>query len=104
MREGFSGRDAPPREAALEDRRMWRLLLGRLHPDADGDPELFLFACALKDRLGKESRTGAGPEQPPHAWAAWRRTMGAWASLNREGLRKPGVPAAARPRGFPRGP
>ena len=40
MSEGF-----PRGERSLQDRRAWRLLLARLHPDAGGDHELFLFAC-----------------------------------------------------------
>ena len=45
---------ACPKEP-FEDRRSWRLLLARLHPDAGGDHELFLFACALKDEVRKGS-------------------------------------------------
>jgi len=33
----------------LEGQRMWRLLSARLHPDADGNHELSLFACAVKE-------------------------------------------------------
>jgi hypothetical protein len=38
------------------DHRMWRLLLARLHPDAGGDHELFVFASTVKDSVcGKQS-------------------------------------------------
>jgi hypothetical protein len=38
------------------DQRMWRLLLARLHPDAGGDHELFVFASTVKDEVcGKDS-------------------------------------------------
>ena len=47
-------RDAE-RLVAFEDRRMWRLLLARLHPDAGGDHDLFTFACAMRDEI-----SGAG--------------------------------------------
>jgi hypothetical protein len=33
------------------DHRMWRLLLARLHPDAGGDHELFVFASTVKDSV-----------------------------------------------------
>ena len=33
------------------DQRMWRLLLARLHPDAGGDHELFVFASAVKEEV-----------------------------------------------------
>jgi hypothetical protein len=46
------------RLASFEDRRMWRLLLARLHPDAGGDHDLFAFACAVREprRLGHRKR------------------------------------------------
>ncbi len=97
MGKGFAGREAP-----YGDRRMWKLLLARLHPDVGGDPELFLFACALKERLDGERRPGAANRDgtgPDHPFSTWRTTMGAWASRNREGLRKPETPHRGRPRG-----
>lgn len=87
MGEGRIGRKGP-----FEDRRMWRLLLARAHPDAGGDHELFLFACALKSELGADPRLDGGaadrtePEPDP-SLLAWRRRMGSWASRNRETLR-----------------
>ena len=80
MSEGF-----PWGERSLQDRRAWRLLLARLHPDAGGDHELFLFACALMDKVCGKRRTGPGPD---HAFSRWRGAMDSWASRNREGLRR----------------
>ena len=105
MFEGFAGREAP-----LKDRRMWRLLLARLHPDAGGDNELFLFACALMDAVREERRSASGsPGRPAaaghdgpgshHTFSRWRGNMSSWASLNREGLRKPVTPRRSRPPG-----
>ena len=87
MGEGRIGR-----KGYFEDRRMWRLLLARAHPDAGGDHELFLFACALKDELGAGRRLEgaatdrARPETDP-SLLAWRTRMGSWASRNRDSLR-----------------
>ena len=47
-------RDAE-RLVSFEDRRMWRLLLAQLHPDAGGDHDLFAFACAMRDEIGRAS-------------------------------------------------
>ncbi len=87
MGEGYAGRGDP-----FEDRRMWRLLLARLHPDAGGDHELFLFACALKDELCRERLFDAGPADEPatdHSFLMWRSTMNSWASRNRDSLKRP---------------
>lgn len=73
-------------ERSLQDRRSWRLLLARLHPDAGGDHELFLFACALMESVCGRHRTRPGPD---HAFSRWRGGMDSWASRNREGLRRP---------------
>jgi len=89
MREGYAGR-----EASFGDRHVWRQLLARLHPDAGGDHELFLFACALKDELCGErlfanaaaARDEVGTER---SFLMWRSTMSSWASRNREALKKP---------------
>ena len=97
MFEGFAGREAP-----LRDRRMWRLLLARAHPDAGGDNELFLFACAVMDAVREERRpAAAGYDQPrpDHTFSSWRGNMSSWASLNREGLRRPTPPRRSRPHG-----
>jgi hypothetical protein len=95
------GRDAGSWEG-LEDPRMWRLLLARLHPDAGGDQELFAFACAIKDEVYRERppvRRAAGARgDPPRArhrerhpaetfLEDWQRAMSYWSSRNREALR-----------------
>ncbi len=88
MGKGYAGREAP-----FDDRQMWRLLLARLHPDVGGDHELFLFACALKDRLRRERLFDAGPDDDErgtdHSFYAWRSTMNSWASRNRDSLKQP---------------
>jgi hypothetical protein len=81
MSEGF-----PRGESSLQDRRAWRLLLARLHPDAGGDHELFLFACSLMDSACGKRRAGPGSDQ---ALSRWRGGMDSWASRNRERLRRP---------------
>ena len=63
MSEGF-----PRGERSLQDRRAWRLLLARLHPDAGGDHELFLFACALMDSACGKRRAELGPDHPFSRW------------------------------------
>ena len=49
----------------FEDRRMWRLLLARLHPDAGGDHDLFAFACAVRDEVsgGVRAAHDAGTDE-----------------------------------------
>ena len=83
------------REASFQDRHMWRQLLARLHPDAGGDHKLFLFACALKEKLYEERRAGSlgrDGSSPEHPFLTWRNTMTSWASCNRDGLRRPEAP------------
>ena len=93
MGGGFASREAP-----FEDRYMWRLLLARLHPDAGGDHELFLFAHALKEGAsghgclqstpaldGDRGRTKRSAEP---FLRAWHDAMGGWASCNRETLKR----------------
>jgi hypothetical protein len=86
------------RTVFLADRHMWRLLLAKLHPDAGGDHELFLFACALKEGTYGGGRLGGGQtrkndgerrtERPvEHFPRAWRDAMGCWALRNREALK-----------------
>ena len=81
----------------FEDRRMWRLLLARLHPDAGGDHDLFAFACALRDEVYGEyyAAEGAGTENEARNTAeaasflgTWHEAMGLWSSNNREALDK----------------
>ena len=88
----YDARDAA-RPTTCEDRRMWRLLLARLHPDAGGDHDLFTFACALRDEVyGEEDPAeGMGTETREKADAAtflgaWHKEMGLWSSSNRDAL------------------
>ena len=83
------------RPASFEDRRMWRLLLARLHPDAGGDHDLFAFACAVRDEVyrGKHAPKGAGTEDGATNTAdaalflgTWHEAMGRWSSSNRDVL------------------
>ena len=76
--------------ASFEDRRMWRLLLARLHPDAGGDHDLFAFACAIRDEVSNGNRTGnAGSTDSAAApfLQAWRESMGHWSSSNHDALK-----------------
>jgi hypothetical protein len=91
----FEAKDAE-RLAPFEDRRMWRLLLARLHPDAGGDHDLFAFACAVRDevaaggvRAAGNARTddSRGPEDPAPFLRTWQDTMGHWSSTNRDALK-----------------
>jgi hypothetical protein len=90
----YEARDAG-RLASFEDRRMWRLLLARLHPDAGGDHDLFAFACAVRDEMSRGNRpaknTGHEDESPSAERAApflqtWQEAMGHWSSGNRDVL------------------
>lgn len=85
------------RPAFLEDGRMWRMLLAKLHPDAGGDHELFLFACALKEGMCNGGRLGGRKHARNHdEWRverpaeyfprAWQDAMSSWALRNRESL------------------
>jgi hypothetical protein len=77
-----------------DDRRMWRLLLARLHPDAGGDQDLFAFACALRDEMSRGAtpvEDAGGDEARNAAGAApflrtWHEAMGRWSSGNRDAL------------------
>ena len=84
--EGRAGR-----KGFFEDRRTWRRLLARLHPDAGGDHDLFLFACALKDEICPDRLFADGRERPATdpSFSTWRTTMDDWASRNRDTLKGP---------------
>ena len=73
------------------DRRMWRSLLAQLHPDAGGDLESFLLACALKERFRKGScpvpYTVRNGKDSGHFLRTWRDAMDLWAAGNRSTLR-----------------
>jgi hypothetical protein len=86
-------RDAE-RLIAFEDRRMWRLLLARLHPDAGGDHDLFKFACAVRDEMSgassvakKKNRAGSTEGLVTPFLRAWQEAMNDWSSGNRDALR-----------------
>ncbi len=70
---------------------MWRQLLARLHPDAGGDPELFLFACSVKDRVCRPERPGARAAHrgtgTDSFLRSWQDTLSSWATSNRDSLR-----------------
>ena len=84
------------RPTSFEDRRMWRLLLARLHPDAGGDRDLFAFACAVRDEVsrGGHFAEGAGTEDGATNTAdaasflgTWHEAMGRWSSSNSHALK-----------------
>src|SRR3954469_2860398 len=89
-------RNTEPR-TSLEDRRMWRMLLAKLHPDAGGDHELFLFACALKEgicgagslgqKLARDDGERKAERPTEHFPRAWQDAMSSWALRNREALK-----------------
>ena len=83
----YEARDAA-RLTAFEDRRMWRLLLARLHPDAGGDHDLFTFACAVRDEMArkKHSAEGGNAEGAAPFLGTWHEAMGRWSSGNRAAL------------------
>jgi len=73
----------------FEERKMWRLLLARLHPDAGGDEESFLLAAAL--RTGIRGELPLDPETTGNHSTTflrpWRGAMDSWASDNRNSLK-----------------
>jgi hypothetical protein len=85
------------RLVAFEDRRMWRLLLARLHPDTGGDHDLFTFACAIRAEMSRASSVAKDVEGEDSARSteglvtpflrAWQITMEDWSSGNRDALR-----------------
>ena len=84
------------RLASFEDRRMWRLLLARLHPDAGGDHDLFAFACAVRDEVSRGEHPAQGAETGDEArntadaasfLGTWHETMGRWSSSNSHALK-----------------
>lgn len=81
------------RPASAEDRRKWRQLLARLHPDVGGDPELFLFACTIKDQVCKpqwaDSASAYRGRETNSFLHSWQDTMGSWATDNRDALKVP---------------
>jgi hypothetical protein len=81
------------RVADFGDRRLWRLLLARLHPDAGGDHDLFAFACAVRDEMSKGEHpvddTGSEARNTESAapfLRTWHEAMDRWSSSNRDAL------------------
>jgi hypothetical protein len=83
--------------ASSEDRRMWRLLLARLHPDAGGDHDLFAFACAVREEVSREKHPPKGARTENEATntksvapflETWHKAMDQWSSSNRDVLNK----------------
>jgi hypothetical protein len=82
---------------SFEDRKMWRLLLARLHPDAGGNQDLFAFACAIRDEVSSGDRTArdtaSGDDARNTESAAapflrtWQEAMGQWSSGNHDALK-----------------
>ena len=91
----FEAKDAQ-RHAPFEDRRMWRLLLARLHPDAGGDHDVFAFACAVRDEVSGGVRVAGniGTDDGGHSAGGsaapflqtWQEAMDHWSSTNRDAL------------------
>ena len=52
---------APP----IDDRRYWRRLIARAHPDSGGDHELFLFAQGVRDVICGGERGSEIPRREP---------------------------------------
>jgi hypothetical protein len=49
----------------FDDRSMWRRLVGRSHPDAGGDHELFIWTVATRDAIcGGEKPKRERREEP----------------------------------------
>ncbi len=83
--------------APFEDRRMWRLLLARLHPDAGGDHDLFAFACAIRDEMISGNRVATTTASSDNARSTqraaapflrtWQEAMGHWSTSNHDSLK-----------------
>ena len=83
------------RLASFEDKRMWRLLLARLHPDAGGDHDLFAFACAVREEMSTGNRPSETINRKDEAQSTqraapflrtWQEAMAHWSSCNRDAL------------------
>jgi hypothetical protein len=92
----YEARDAAS-PTSFEDRRMWRLLLARLHPDAGGDHDLFAFACAVRDEVYRKKHLAEAAETEYETRNAaevasflgtWQEAMGRWSSSNRDALNR----------------
>jgi hypothetical protein len=80
------------RPASFEDRRMWRLLLARLHPDAGGDHALFAFASSVRDEISAGERAAKSAEDADSTrrvapfLRTWQEAMGHWSVSNRDAV------------------
>lgn len=91
----FETRDAE-RLTSFENRRMWRLLLARLHPDAGGDHALFAFACAIRDEMSDgdgaarnsavDSSAQGGENRTAPFLRTWQEAMSRWSASNRDAV------------------
>jgi hypothetical protein len=75
------------RSVLFKDRSTWRLLSAQLHRDAGGNPEWFVFACAVKSALhdgghqdGMRTRHQSRRAEP--FLRRWKGAMNHWASCN----------------------
>ena len=81
------------RLVSFEDRRMWRLLLARLHPDAGGDHDLFAFACAIRDEMSRGDSAARATVSGDNARSTapflqtWQEAMDHWSSSNHDALK-----------------
>ena len=56
-----------PRTSTMppDDTNMWRKVLKRVHPDAGGDHELFIWMNNIKETVGNGDPPPPPPQQPP---------------------------------------
>jgi hypothetical protein len=81
------------RSVLLKAPSTWRLLLARLHRDAGGNPEWFVFACAVKSALHDEGhpdsvRTRHHSRRAEPFLRGWQGGMNHWALYNCHGLKR----------------
>ena len=81
------------RSLLLKAPSSWRLLLARLHRDGGGNPEWFVFACAVKSTLHDVGhpdsvRTRRQSQRAEPFLRGWQGTMNHWASYNCDGLKR----------------
>lgn len=75
------------RSVLFKDPSTWRLLLGQLHRDAGGNPEWFVFACAVKSASHDEGHSDSGrtcrqSRRDEPFLRGWQGAMNHWASYN----------------------
>jgi hypothetical protein len=57
----------------IDDHRMWRLLVGRAHPDTGGDHELFIWTMAMRDTICGGDVGVEAPRIDHRDHRAWRQ-------------------------------